>query len=402
MSLVSRVVDWWASLPPATAVTGASPAVDPSVTAAAGRVALAGPRATSPLPPWGFGPALEPFTVPASPWFDRDMAMTLPTIQRAHDLIVSAVSALPFTLWVEDPSAVPIIEQQVPPLGWMRRPDPNRTRQYLLGWTADDLYFYGLAHWEITDRYAPSSGGYPSAFARIPPGALDVRNDGTVFVDDGNSRREIRAADVVEFLSPIDGILTYGYRAISIALQLDGAADRFAANTIPTGVLQEKDGSEDMSGAELAAEGERFTMARYTNTTAALNKYLEYIPISYDADKMQLVQSRQYQALELARIGNVPPYLVGAPTGTGMTYQNAQQAKGDLIDFGAAPIIACIEQTLSGPNVTPRGQSVRLDQNAWLRNPFTTPAQAVESPNDMQIADPTQPEVVPAGAAVPA
>jgi hypothetical protein len=78
-----------------------------------------------------------------------------------------------------------------------------------------------------------------------------------------------------------------------------------------------------------------------------------------------------------------------------MTYQNALQAKSDLIDFGAAPIIGCIEQTLSGPKVTPRGQVVRLDQNAWLRNPFTTAAVAEPSPNDLQVADPATPPPAP-------
>jgi hypothetical protein len=103
---------------------------------------------------------------------------------------------------------------------------------------------------------------------------------------------------------------------------------------------------------------------------------------------MQLVEGRTYQALELSRLGNTPPYLVGAPAGTGMTYQNGQQARQDLIDFGAGPYIGCIEQTLSGPTITPRNQAVRLDQNAWLRNPFTTPDQGVPSPNDMQLTDP--------------
>jgi hypothetical protein len=113
---------------------------------------------------------------------------------------------------------------------------------------------------------------------------------------------------------------------------------------------------------------------------------------------MQLVEGRTYQALELSRLGNIPPYLVGAPAGTGMTYLNGQQARQDLIDFAAGAYIGCIEQTLSGPNVTPRGQSIRLDQNAWLRNPFTTTTgdgNAEPSPNDMQIADPTTPTGVP-------
>jgi hypothetical protein len=153
-----------------------------------------------------------------------------------------------------------------------------------------------------------------------------------------------------------------------------------------------------MSDARLTELGTQFADARLLNTIAATNKYVKYREIPYDASAMQLVEGRQYQALELARLGNVPPYLAGAPAGTGMTYLNAAQAKADLIDFGAAPLIGCIEQTLSGPNVCPPPITVRLDLNAWLRNPFTTSADAVPSPNDAQIADNPDPaaEEVPA------
>ena len=160
-------------------------------------------------------------------------------------------------------------------------------------------------------------------------------------------------------------------------MQLDAAADRFAGTEVPAGVLEEQDGSEDMSAEELGALADNFTRARLSNTTAATNKYVRYREVPYDASKMQLVEARTYQALELARLGNVPPYLVGAPSGTGMTYQNGQQARQDLIDFGAGPYIACIEQTLSGPNVTPGGQFVRLDRDVWLQN---TPIVGVTTP----------------------
>jgi hypothetical protein len=95
--------------------------------------------------------------------------------------------------------------------------------------------------------------------------------------------------------------------------------------------------------------------------------------------------------LELARVANIPPYFIGAPAGTGMTYLNAAQAKQDLIDYGAAPFITTIEQTLTGPNVTPHGQAVRLDLNAWLRNPYTPADDA--APSDLEIAynQPPQP-----------
>jgi len=199
---------------------------------------------------------------------------------------------------------------------------------------------------------------------------------------------EVDPADIVEFLSPNDGLLDAGYRAVSIALQLDDAADRFAGSEVPAGWLQEQDGGEDLSSDDLTDLARTFHAARIGNTTAAVSKYMRYQESSYDPSRMQLVEGRTYQALELARLGNVPPYLVGAPAGTGMTYLNGEQARRDLIDFGALPMIGCLEQTLSGPNVLPRGTFVRLDVNAWLRNPFITTGDgdAEVSPNDMQVA----------------
>ena len=393
---MGRFTDWFFGT-----VETAAPA--PSVAAAAGAVALARghPSRHATLPGINSEHLLpvEWSGVAMAGW-SRESAMTIPTISRARDLICSAVGALPFTLWRVDFTQPRPVESQAPPAGWMARPDPDRTRQWLLAWTTDDLFFYGLAHWQITRRYA-APNDYPAAFARIMPGELHV--------DAATGRTTVNGAevdprDVVEFLSPIDGLLANGWRAISIALQLDDAADRFAGTEVPAGVLEEQDGGEDLTADELTVLAETFTEARRSNTTAAVNKYVRYREVQIDASAMQLVEGRTYQALELARLANVPPYLVGAPAGTGMTYQNAVQARGDLIDFGALPYIGCIEQTLGGPNVTPRGHAVRLDTDAWLRNPFTAPT-GQPAPNDMETAynpDVPAPDTPPAPAPAPA
>jgi Phage portal protein len=364
----------------------------PRVSAAAGAVALAPSRAVTGGPyRWGTGINLLASadfpTPPYLPWGDRAAAMSVPAISRARDLICSAVGALPFTLWSVDFTAAPPIEQSLPPAGWMARPDPDRTRQWMLAWTTDDLFFYGVAHWRIIRRYA-APNDYPAAFRRVEPGDVNVADDGTVTING----RPLDPRDVIEFLSPIEGILANGWRTISIALALDEAADRFAGAEVPAGILEEQAGGEDMSADELTEQAARFTEARRTNTTAATNKYLKYRESTSDPERLQLVQSRGYQALENARLTNVPPYLIGAPAGTGMTYQNAQQARSDLIDFGALPYIGCIEQTLGGPDVTPRGQAVRLDTNAWLRNPLIPEPGA--SPTDLEQA--YNPEQAPA------
>jgi hypothetical protein len=357
---------------PVVAAPGA-PAVN-----AAGTVALA--TASRPYV-WGTGGArLAPFDFapPVDVW-SREAAMSVPAISRARDLIVSAVSALPLTAWrvTWDVPAGAEISEQTPPAGWMTRPDPNRTRQFLLAWTTDDLFFTGRAYWRIVARMADT---YPAAFEQMATCDVAVDANGAV----RHRGKAVPAGDVVEFLSPLDGVLTSGFRAINTAINLDAAAERFSLAEIPAGWLEQTENSEPLDVEELTEVAEMFAAARRTRTVAALNPFVRWRESTMDPARLQLVEARQHQALELSRVGNIPPYFVGAPAGTGMTYINAAQAKQDLIDYGAAPYIGCIEQTLSGPNVTPRGQFVRLDLNAWLRNPFTPSDDA--SPNDMQIA----------------
>jgi hypothetical protein len=259
----------------------------------------------------------------------------------------------------------------------MARPDPNRTRQYLLAWTADDLLFYGRAYWQVTGRYEAS---YPRSFAQMPATDVNVDTNGKVT----HRGHIVDPADVVEFLSPSDGLLFVGWRAIQTALNLDAAAERFSLTEIPAGWLEQDPASEPLAADELAAIATEFAAARTARTVAALNPFIRWRESAMDPSRLQLVEARQHQAVELARVANIPAYFLNAPAGTGMTYMNAQQAKQDLIDFGAMPYIGAIEQTLSGPNVTPSGQAVRLALNAWLRNPYVPNDDA--SPNDMQIA----------------
>lgn len=320
---------------------------------------------------------LEPFTFPTD-WvgvWSREAAMSMPTISRARDLLCSLVGSLPLSLLAISYDATgATLERLLPPYPWLGRPDPDKTRNWLLAWTTDDLLFEGRAYWHVTARYA---NGFPRTFERMPAMEVGVDQDGRVRWRSA----EVDPADVVEFLSPIESLLVVGARAMRTALELDLSAERYARLETPAGWLQEVAGGEPSDGTYLSQQASAFAAARHSNSIAALNNLFEYHESSLDPDKLQLTSGRQYQALELARVANVPPYLVGAPSGTGMTYQNALQARGDLVDFGAMPYVNCLEQTLSGPNVLPAGQVIRLDVNAWLRSPLTT---GEPSPNDLE------------------
>jgi hypothetical protein len=97
----------------------------------------------------------------------------------------------------------------------------------------------------------------------------------------------------------------------------------------------------------------------------ALNSVVTFKEFSSDPNKLQLIESRQFQALELSRATGIPAYLLGIGV-QGYTYQNAQSARQDLYLFGAKQYLDCIEQTLSMNNILPRGRYVEFDIEDYL------------------------------------
>jgi hypothetical protein len=313
---------------------------------------------------------------------DRTIALRNPTISRARDLICGMIGCLEITQYGRQWDGEEYEYIDLPPDTWFQNPDPNVTRNFIMSFTADDLMFYGRAFWVITQRNA---AGFPSAFTWIP--AADVTTwDQAGPQWWGPSSQiyfqgiQLQTRDVVQFLSPIPALLFTGGRAINTATRLDNAAERFSTMEVPAGYLKQT-GGEPMSGQELADLAAAWSEARLTSSVAALNEYVEWRESNIDPSKLELVNARTYQALELARVANIPPYLVGAPTGSGMTYQNAQQARQDLYLFGAKPYIDCIEQTLSLPSITPRGRYIELDVDSYLyENDVSAPQPTLPAP----------------------
>jgi hypothetical protein len=297
------------------------------------------------------------------------VALTVPTISRARDLIVSMVGALMLRQYSHVWNGEQYEVVELPLEGWMSNPDPRVTPGFIFSRTASDLFMYGRAFWVVTARYAT---GFPSRYVWVPAANVTTEDQAGPFWFGPSDKirfngQPVRTEDVIQFISPIDGILATGQRAIDIAVRLDTAARRFATNEIAAGYLQQMEGSEPMSGDELSELAGAWSAARRTNAIGALNQYVKFVEFNSDPSKLQLQEGREHAALELSRVANIPPYLVGIATG-GMTYQNAQQARQDLYLFGAKPYIQCIEQTLSMDNVIPRGRHVAFDVDEYLRS----------------------------------
>lgn len=315
----------------------------------------------------------------------EERALSVPTVSRARDLIAAMIGSLELKHYSKQWNGESYDEVYLPTEPWMDVPDPKVTRNFIMANTFSDLFFHGRAFWYVTTRY---STGLPASFTWLPAASISTPNQtgpqwfgqADVIMFNG---LEIPTNDVIQFLSPIAGLLYTGNRAMSIAQHLDQAADRYATLETTPGYLRQVNG-EPMSGEELSDLAAGWAAARRNNAIGALNSFTEFI--EYKTSPAEEVSNqRQYQALELARVANIPPYLVGVATG-GMTYQNAQQARQDLYLFGARPYIDCIEQTLSAANVLPRNRYVEFNIEDYLSDaelmPERTDVTVEESLND--------------------
>jgi phage portal protein BeeE len=268
---------------------------------------------------------------------------------------------------------------------WFTRPDPKVTRNFFMSNLFSDLFFHGRAFAYITSRY---NTGYPASFQWLPAANVGTPDQVgpqyfTISDEVEFNGVELPQENVVQFLSPIMGMIYTGQIAMDTAYKLDTAARRFAVNSIPSGYLQQR-GGEPMTAEELGELAAGWAAARRNNSIGALNEFVEWKEFAADPSKLQLVEARQYQALELARLANIPPYLVGAPTGTGMTYQNALQARQDLYLFGAKPYIDCIQETLSGDTIIPRGRHIEFDLDDYLGDNDMVDTPLVDTPTTIR------------------
>jgi hypothetical protein len=298
----------------------------------------------------------------------RQRAMSVPAITRARDLLASVISCTPLIMYNEmwNPVEREMEEIEIAPRNWLRRLDPALPNATLFSWLFDDLFFTQRAFLAITARTAD---GFPSAFQRMPSAMVLTQDQaGPVFFAPSKqimfSGLPVDHRDVVQFISPIQGLLYTSPNAVLTSLKLEGARLRSAANSLPNGVLRQV-GGEPLSAEELQNLSQSFEAARMTNTVAALNEFVTYTETTTDPSKQMLVEASEYQALEIARLANCPPYLLGVATGS-YSYQNSTQARQDLYMFGAKLFMDCIAETLSADNVLPRGTFVKFSIEDYL------------------------------------
>ena len=297
-----------------------------------------------------------------------ELALSVPTVSRATQMIISLVGSLPLrhytTQWTGEEYEKIYLETE----SWMDTPDPTLTRNFIMSNTCMDLMMRGRAFWYVTSR--SSATGRPLSFQWMPAEmVLTVDQPGPQYFGKSDQITfngiQIPTQDVIQFLAPVQGFLWTGRRVLETAIKLDRSAERFASNEIVAGYLQQTDSSEPLDAESLGELAAAWSNARRVNAVGALNSAVKYEQFDTDPSRLQLIEARNFSALELSRAIGVPANLLGISI-SGYNYVNALQAKQDLYLLGAKLYMDCMQETLSGQDILPRNRFVEFDTESLI------------------------------------
>lgn len=317
----------------------------------------------------------------------RARLMAIPTVSRARDLLASVISCMPLKMYKEMWNGDEMEKVPEAPRAWLRRLDKSLPNTTLFAWLFDDLFFTQRAFLFVTERTAD---GFPSGFTRLPSAMVNTQDQqGPIYFAPSKqilfNGLPVDYRDVIQFISPIQGLNTTSPTAVMTALKLEQARNRNATSSQPATILRQKSG-EPLSAEEMADMAAAFDAHRRNDATCMVNEHTEVIINDATPDKMLLIEAATFQALEMARLANVPPYLVGVSTGA-YSYQSSEQARHDLYTFGVKAYADCIAQTLSGDNVLPRGTYVEFNVDEYLEGMYLEEPETeidIEEPADMR------------------
>jgi phage portal protein BeeE len=290
------------------------------------------------------------------PRVQRNEAMSVPSVARCRNLLSGVVGDLPLNLYRKSTG-----EELGNPI-WVDQPAINQPRSVTMAWTVDSLLMYGVAYWQVTELYAED--GRPARFKWIPNVKVTFETDLygmeiTQYYIDAVAVPMSGLGSLVTFQAFDEGILERGSETIRAAIDLRKAAVIAASTPMPSGVL--RNNGADLDPKEVAGLLAAWKNARNNRATAYLTSTLEYQPTSFSPKDMMYDEAQQFLATEIARLCNIPAYLLSAEANNSMTYANVLDERKQFYSLSVAPFVNAIQDRLSMDDITARGNAVKFD-----------------------------------------
>jgi HK97 family phage portal protein len=314
---------------------------------------------------------------------DRNTALQVPSVMRCRNLICGVIASIDLELYKKSTG----VELESPL--WLDQPDIRQPRSVTIAYTVDSLLFYGVAYWRVTSLYADD--GRPSGFEWISNTRVTVTTnqygDQVDYYSVNGERAPMSGiGSLVTFQSLLPGVLEVGGRTIQAALDICKAASVSAATPMATTVL--KNNGADLPEAQVSGLLAAWKAARASRSTAYLTSTLEVQNVGFSPKDMMYNEASQYLATEIARLMNVPAFMISADMNNSMTYQNVLDSRKEYVAYSLQPYLSCLENRLSMDDITAHGNVVRFAiDETFLRADTAARLDAIEKMLNLGLID---------------
>ena len=318
-----------------------------------------------------------------APFMDRFTALQVPAVARCRNLIAGVISSIDLELYKKSTGV-----KMESPL-WLDQFDMRQPRSVTIAYLVDSLLFYGVGYLKVCSVYQDDLR--PSGFEWVANTRVTVTTNETGDEVQYYSVNGVRApmsgiGSLVTFQSLLPGVLESGARTIQAAIDIEKASSIAAATPMATSVI--KNNGADLPEAQVSGILAAWKAARTSRSTAFLTSTLDIQNIGFSPKDMMYNEASQYLATQIARLMNVPAFMISADMNNSMTYQNVLDSRKEYVAYSLQPFISAIENRLSMDDITAHGNVVRFAiDETFLRADTAARLDAIEKMLNLGLID---------------
>lgn len=284
----------------------------------------------------------------------RRMALQVPAVKLADELITGVISGMP--LHLVGPDGQPVSG------GWslFDQPEDGVPRSVSMARLVRDMLFDERCILRITHL---GWHGKPAEVVRLEADSVPIQPVQTTYPQ-GVAYTWPRDPEIIRLESPKHGLLVAGGRAIRALWRLEASAGNIAGGEPPLDYFSPTD-DFDMDEVEVEEFLDEWETARRKRRTGYVPTGLEYNFNGFNAEQLQMMQQREFAITEIARLTGLDAERLSVST-TSRTYFNAESVRKDFLDFVIGPFLTAIQDRLSMNDVTPNGYRAVFDPTGFL------------------------------------
>lgn len=346
-------------------------------------------------------------TTPAGVVVTDQVAMAHSAVWACTSLYSRLVSSLPFHAYRDQGG----VSRKIPTPAVLKEPNPGQRLPHWLSQVVESLVLRGNAFGLVLGTTA---AGRPSGVQILHPDLVSARYD---YRTDEISYRiggvEVPASSVWRCAINVGPGSPFGKSVLEYAAQSVGlgvaaqqyGSDFFGTGGHPTGVLETE---QEITGEQADAIKRRWQMAVQDDRgVAVLGLGFGYRPVQVSPSDTEFLNAYKLSVQDVCRFFAIPPEMVGAESGSSMTYSNVESRALDLLRYAIDPVLVEVEAGMT--ELLPAPQYVQANRDALLRmttrDRYDAHASAIAAGwmtvdevrgiEDLPPIEPDQPEIVP-------